>query len=165
MADDKVEGNEKVCGNCKTALICVKIEKEWQGKKDVKLQWQSKGCRKAHFKFAGEKDGKTQFNCQNIESPEDVVQASMPETPKPEAKPEINPGTIKVSGPFDEAELIVKWARERAYKITMAEVSDIHKLSQQEKSGLGQAQGMLTRALIDTTIELMKIHGIKTEYK
>ncbi len=87
------------------------------------------------------------------------------ETPKPEVKPKesVNPN-IKVNGPFDEAELITRWASERAYKITMAEVYDFSKLTPQEKSALGQKTGMLTRCLVDTTIELMKIHGIKTEY-
>lgn len=102
--------------------------------------------------------------CSNINCPKPKVvetstQAVM-EAPKTEAKSD----AIKVNGPFDEAELIIRWARERAYKITMSEVTDINKLSVQEKSGLGQAQGMLTRALVDTTIELMKIHGIKTNY-
>lgn len=157
MSNDKVEGNEKVCGNCKSDLICVKIVKEWQGKKDEKLQWQTKSNRKAHFKFAGE--GK--YNCINI----DTEAAPQIETPKPEAKPEITPGTIKVSGPFDEAELIARWAGERAYKIVMKDVHDFSKLTPQEKSGLGQKEGMYTRLLADTCIELMKIHGIKTEYK
>ena len=158
MSDDKVEGTEKVCGNCKSDLICVKIVKEWQGKKDEKLQWQTKSNRKAHFKFAGA--GK--FNCINIDTGKEQP-AEAPKPAAPEVKEENK--TIKVTGPFDEAELIVRWARERAYKITMAEVTDINKLTQQEKSGLGQSQGMLTRALVDTTIELMKLHGIKTEYK
>ncbi len=156
MSSDKVEGAEKKCGNCQTELICVKIVSEYQGKKEEKLQWQSKKSRLPHFKFAG--PGK--FNCMNIDSA-DTPQVV--ETQKPEPKPEVNT-KIKVKGPFDEAELIVRWARERAYKITMAEVSDINTLTPQEKSGLGQSQGMLTRALIDTTIELMKQHGIKTNY-
>ncbi len=90
-------------------------------------------------------------------------QRAQPE-PKKESKPDIKPGSIKVNGPFDEAELITRWASDRAYKITMAEVTDYSKLTQQDKSALGQKQGMLTRCLVDTTIELMKIHGIKTNY-
>jgi hypothetical protein len=46
----------------------------------------------------------------------------------------------------------------------MSEVSDYSKLTDKDKSSLGQKQGMLTRCLVDTTIELMKIHGIKTNY-
>ena len=83
---------------------------------------------------------------------------------KPEPKRETIPGSIKVNGPFEEAEIITRWAAERAYKMAMAEVTDINKLSPQDKSALGQKQGMLTRCLVDTTIELMKIHGIKTNY-
>ena len=160
MSDVKVEGAEKVCGNCKSDLICVKIVKEWQGKTSEKLQWQTKSNRKAHFKFAGE--GK--FNCINIDTGKEQPAEAPVETPKPAVKPEITPGTIKVSGPFDEAELIARWAGERAYKIVMADVSDYSKLTQQEKSGLGQKEGMYTRLLADTVLELMKQHGIKTEY-
>lgn len=94
--------------------------------------------------------------CVNINCPK----APASETPKTDVKP----GTINVNGPFDEAELITRWASERAYKIAMAEVSDFSKLSPQEKSGLGQKTGMLTRCLVDTTIELMKMHGVKSKY-
>lgn len=156
MSDDKVEGNEKKCGKCKEDLIVVKITKEWQGKTDTKLQWQTKSTGKAHFKYAG--PGK--YNC-IIPTPEDVKPEPTPEA-KPEPK-EVNP-TIKVSGPFDEAELIARWAGEKAYKIVMKDVHDFSKLTQQEKSGLGQKEGMYTRLLADTVLELMKQHGIKTEY-
>jgi len=154
MSEEKVEGKEKVCGNCKEDLIVVKIVSEWQGKKSEKLQWQTKKTGKAHFKYAG--PGK--YNC-ILPTPEDVVQASMPKEDPPK------PQTLKVSGPFDEAELIARWAGERAYKIVMADVPDYSKLTQQEKSGLGQKEGMYTRLLADTVLELMKQHGIKTEYE
>ena len=157
MSNDKVEGNEKTCGNCKTALICVKVVSEWQGKKEEKLQWQSKLSHKAHFKYAG--PGK--YNCINIDGA--TVTETTPEPPK-ESKPEITPGTVKVSGPFDEAELITRWARERAYKMVMVEVDDYSKLTQQEKNSLGQKEGMLTRCLVDVTLKLMEMHGIKTNY-
>lgn len=104
--------------------------------------------------------------CSNPKCPtsitESVVQESM-EQPKPEPKPEINT-SIEVKDPFQEAELITRWASDRAYKITMAEVYDFSKLTQQEKSALGQKTGMLTRCLVDTTIELMKMHGVKSTY-
>jgi len=158
LTEEKVEGAEKVCGNCKTELICVKIVSEWQGKSSEKLQWQSKQCRKAHFKYAG--PGK--FNCQNIESSQSPEQT--PEPPKEQPKKEPVNLHVKVAGPFDEAELIVRWARERAYKMVMVEVSDYSRLTQPEKNSLGQKEGMLTRALVDTTLELMKMHGIKTNY-
>ncbi len=154
MSEEKVEGKEKVCGNCKEDLIVVKVVSEWQGKKTEKLQWQTKKTGKAHFKYAS--PGK--YNC-ILPTPEDVVEASMPKEDPPK------PQTLKVSGPFDEAELIARWAGERAYKIVMADVEDFSKLTQQEKSGLGQKEGMYTRLLADTVLELMKQHGIKTEYE
>ena len=46
----------------------------------------------------------------------------------------------------------------------MADVFDFSKLTQQEKSGLGQKEGMYTRLLADTVLELMKLHNIKTDY-
>lgn len=163
MADDKKEGAEKKCGKCGVDLICVKITKSYQGKTETKLQWQTKSIRRAHFKYAGPNN----WNCI---TPEDVVAASM-EQPKEEPKPAPTPEpkkevdtTIRVNDPFQESELIVRWAKGRAYKMVYEEVTDINNLSPQEKSGLGQKEGMLTRALVDTTIELMKINGIKSEY-
>jgi hypothetical protein len=38
------------------------------------------------------------------------------------------------------------------------------KLTQQEKNSLGQKEGMLTRCLVDTTLKLMELHDIKTNY-
>lgn len=92
MPDDKVEGKEKTCGNCKLDLICVKITKEWKGKTETKLQWQTKATKKAHFKFAGE--GK--YNCilpGNTEAPAETkhhdptkTNIVVGEAPKPEEK-------------------------------------------------------------------------------
>jgi hypothetical protein len=162
MSDAKVEGAEKKCGKCNADLICVKITKEWNKKIETKLQWQTKSIKRAHFKFAGEKDGKTVFDCI---TPEDVIQESM-EKPKEEPKPEksMNDMKIQVDSPFSEAELIVRWASGRAYKITYESIIDLNRLTPQEKSGLGQKEGMLTRLLADVTIELMKHNGIKSEY-
>lgn len=53
MSTEKIEGAEQTCSKCGTELICAKVIKEWQGKKEEKLQWQNKSNRKAHFKFAG----------------------------------------------------------------------------------------------------------------
>ena len=106
---------------------------------------------------------KTGTWCINTNCPNPPVK-KIEEAKKIPEKKEIIPGTIKVNGPFDEAELIVKWARDRAYKMVMIEVDDYSKLTQPEKNSLGQKEGMLTRALVDTTIELMKIHGIKSNY-
>lgn len=96
-------------------------------------------------------------NCPNPPGGQTTTQTT---TPKKEA---VNL-KVKVAGPFDEAELITRWAVERAYKIAMADVPDYSKLTDKDKSALGQKQGMLTRCLVDTTLELMKMHGIKTNY-
>lgn len=53
MSTEKTEGAEQTCSKCGTDLICVKIVREWQGKKEEKLQWQNKADLKPHFKFAG----------------------------------------------------------------------------------------------------------------
>jgi len=153
MSEEKIEGKERTCGNCKEELICVKVISEWQGRTEEKLQWQTKKTGKAHFKWIS--DGK--YKC-ILPTPEDIVEASMPKEDPPK------PQTLKVSGPFDEAELIARWAGEKAYKIVMADVQDYSKLTQQQISGLGQKEGMYTRLLADTVLELMKQHGIKTEY-
>ncbi len=148
------EGHKKNCWKCKTPIIYVKVESEWNGQKSTKLQWQNQADGNFHYSYINEKE----YHCHPpVEQPD-----PKPEPPK-EAKPE-EKNTIKVTGPFDEAELIARWASERAYKIVMADVSDFSKLTQQEKSGLGQKEGMLTRLLADTVIELMKQHDIKTEY-
>ncbi len=116
------------------------------------LQWQNEADGKAHYTYISEKN----YKC-NL--PGAVEQT-------PEAKPaEVKPAnTIVVNTPFDEAEIIARWAGNKAYKIVMADVPDFSKLTQQEKSGLGQKEGMYTRLLADTVIELMKIHGTKTKY-
>jgi len=74
------------------------------------------------------------------------------------------PKTVKVEGPFDEAEIIVKWARNKAYKMAFEDVSDISKLSTQDKNSKGQEIGMITKALIDTTLKLFEINEIKSQY-
>lgn len=163
MPDDKVEGKEKICGNCKLDLICVKITKEWNNKTETKLQWQTKATGKAHFKYAG--PGK--YNCILPGETETPAETEAPK-PAPEAKPEPKketvPGSIKVKDPFHEAEIITRWASEKAYKIVYENIPNFNDLSPQEKSGLGQKEGMLTRLLADTTIELMKLHNIKSNY-
>jgi len=152
MSDEKVEGKEKVCGNCKEDLICVKVIDTYQNRNTEKLQWQTKKTGKAHFKYAGPNNWKC-----NIITPEELPAA------KPEPK-EVDT-TIKVTDPFQEAEIIARWAGEKAYKIVMADVHDFQKLTPQEKSGLGQKEGMYTRLLADTVIDLMKLHGVKTSYE
>lgn len=159
MSEEKKEGLEKKCGKCKEDLICVKVLDTYQNRNTEKLQWQTKKTGKAHFKYAGPNNWKC-----NIITPEEIVQESM-EDMKPDKtlKVEVDT-TIKVTSPFQESELIVRWAKGRAYKIVYEEVTDINNLSPQEKNSLGQKEGMLTRALVDTTLKLMELNGMKSEY-
>ncbi len=49
---EKKKGATQTC-KCKTELICVEIESEWNGVKSTKLQWQNVIDHKPHYKFAG----------------------------------------------------------------------------------------------------------------
>lgn len=135
------EGHKKTCWKCKTAIIYVRISPD-------KLQWQNEADHKVHYTYISDKN----YKC-------NLPGAVEPTPEKPEEKK-----TIKVQGPFDEAEIIARWASEKAYKMVMAEVTDINNLSVQKQNSLGQKEGMLTRLLADTVLELMKQHGIKTDY-
>lgn len=158
MSSEKKEGEMKKCSDCNTEIECVKVVSEYQGKKSEKLQWQNIEDSKPHFYYVGEEDGKPKFRC----SPPKEVAAK----PEPEAKPETKEVNtkVKVAGPFDEAELMARWASDRAYKMVMAGIENANTLTPQEKSGLGQKEGMLTRLLVDTVLELRKQNGIKSEY-
>lgn len=132
-------GHKKNCFKCNTPLVYVQ--------KGDNLQWQNEADGKAHYTFISDKN----YKC------------NIPEAkPTPEPKAESN--TITVKGPFDEAELIVRWASERAFKITMAGIENANDLTVQKQNALGQKEGMLTRLLADSVLELMKQHGIKTKY-
>jgi len=74
------------------------------------------------------------------------------------------PKTVEVKDPFTEAELIVKWARNKAMKIALDGVENWNGLTVQEKNGKGQEIGMVTRALIDTTLKLFEINEVKSQY-
>ena len=154
------EGTKKECTSCGTPIIYVKILHTWQGKTEERMQWQNQANKKPHF--SGQPGNWT------CHPPAELVAESLDDHTEADTAEELEvqaPKTIVPSGPFEEAELIVRHSRDRAYKMVMAEVDDYSKLTQQEKDSLGQKEGMLTRAIVDTTIELMKIHGIKTEYK
>lgn len=147
------EGERKDCGQCKTPLVHVKIIDTFNGNVE-KLQWQNVEDSKPHFKFAG--PGK--WNCVMPQITTTTAQETVQETVQ------VKPNAIEVKDPFQEAELITRWARERAYKMVMVEVSDYSKLTQQEKNSLGQKEGMLTRCLVDVTLKLMEMHGVKSNY-
>lgn len=154
------EGETKKCGQCGIEIEHVEVIDTFENRNTKKLQWQTRSTHKPHFKFAG--PGK--WKCI---TPEEIVQESMDEHKKQDAKEELQvqcPNEIEVNDPFREAEIIVAWARDKAYKMVMAEVDDYSKLTQQEKNSLGQKEGMLTRAILDTTLELRKLNGIKSHY-
>lgn len=165
LSSEKKEGEMKKCSDCNTEIECVKVVSEYQGKKSEKLQWQNIEDSKPHFYYVGEENGKPKFRCSPPKTPEQVVQDSINDHEKKEAakKQEVNT-RVKVAGPFDEAELMARWASERAYKMVMAGIENANTLTPQEKSGLGQKEGMLTRLLVDTVLELRKQNGIKSEY-
>ena len=134
MSGEQV-GHKKDCWKCKTPMVYVTVGDN--------LQWQNEADGKAHYTYISDKNYKC--NLPEAKPAQETLEA------KPEEK-----NTIKVTGPFDEAELIARWASERAYKMTMAEVSDFSKLSVQEKSSCDQKTGMLTRLLTDTVSKCMK---------
>lgn len=82
---------------------------------------------------------------------------------KNETKPETS-NTITPNGPFEESEIIVRWAMNKAHKIVFESINDIRSLSTQELNSMGQKEGMVTKALIDTTLKLFEINGIKSAY-
>jgi len=160
IVQPKKEGETIDCPNCGKPIISrlavYPKNPEWN-----KIIWQELDETKAHYDNKG--------NCKTQEASEQTTQQST-DHQSVDAKEEIkvqasiNPKVAKVTSPFEEAELITRWAEDLAYKIAMAGVTDYSKLTVQEKSGIGQKTGMLTKCLVDTTIELMKIHGIKSDY-
>ena len=66
---EKVEGAKQDCGACKTKLVCVEIEEEWQGKVTKKLQWQNELDHKPHFRYVS--PGK--YNCVKPEAKAEEV--------------------------------------------------------------------------------------------
>lgn len=140
------EGTKKTCFKCNTKITYVRVSPD-------KLQWQNDVDGKAHYTFISDKN----YKC-NLPGPVESKPEPKPEPPKEASKKAL------VTSPFDEAEIIVRWASERAYKMTMEDIPDYSKLTTQEKSGLGQKHGMLTRLLADVTLDLLKQHGIKTKY-
>lgn len=154
------EGTKKNCTSCDTPIVYVKILHSWQGKTEERMQWQNQADGKPHF--SGQPGNWT------CHPPAELVAESLDEHTEADVKEELEvqapTNTVKVNGPFEEAEIIARWAGEKAYKIVMADVEDYSKLTMQEKSGLGQKEGMYTRLLADIAVELMKHHGIKTNY-
>lgn len=91
MSDDKAKGAKKVCSKCQTKLICNEIIKEYQGKKETKLQWQNELDGKPHYYYKG--PGK--YEC----SPPKETDVAKPAETKPAAAPE-QPTPDKILGQF-----------------------------------------------------------------
>ena len=68
--------------------------------------------------------------------------ANCPNPPKKADEKPMETGKVIPDSPFTEAELIVRWAAERAYKMAYESVPDINKLTVQDKSALGQKEGI-----------------------
>lgn len=72
---------------------------------------------------------------------------------------------IKPKDPFEETELIIQWASDKAFKKSREGLTDMSKLTTQQINGLGQKEGMLTRLYSDLVIKLMEINNIKSAYE
>ena len=63
--------------------------------------------------------------------------------------------------PHEEAELIDRWAKERAWKITMEDYSNFNDLSSDKQRGLGIEANMREKILVNAVLKLYEIWGIK----
>ena len=67
--------------------------------------------------------------------------------------------------PSQEIELMVRYHRDRAYKIVMAEVEDFSKLSDDKKRSLKIEENMLTKILVFGELKLREINNVTSKYK
>ena len=68
---------------------------------------------------------------------------------------------ITPGSPHEEAELIDRWAKDRAWKITMEGYTDYNNLSSDKQRSLGIESNMREKILVDAVIRLYEIWGIK----
>lgn len=68
---------------------------------------------------------------------------------------------IEPGSPHEEAELIDRWAKDRAWKITMQDYSDYNNLSSDKQRSLGIESNMREKILVNAVIQLYQIWGIK----
>ena len=87
------EGETKECGRCKTEIIHVKIIKEWNGKKDEKLQWQNVEDKKPHFFYVGP----NKYNCKMPLTQEERIVSQSEQTTMDETRGELNGETLPQS--------------------------------------------------------------------
>ena len=89
--------------------------------------------------------------------------------PKPQTKefktskiPDENKDTFFIPGsPHEEAELIDRWAKERAWKITMENYADFNSLSRDTQRDLRIGANMREKILVDAVLRLYVLFGIK----
>lgn len=72
--------------------------------------------------------------------------------------------SIKAKNPHEEAELLITWASNRAYKKAREGISDINSLSVQDKQAIGQKEGMLTKLYVDTLMKVIELSNVRLEY-
>lgn len=174
----KVEGAQRVCSVCKTPLVCKKITSTWNNQTSEKLQWQNAQDGNPHYYFVS----KDNYSCNKPKSPEDLAkQQIVNEAQESKSKkldefskeelvealgkmPIQDPSVLEMKGPYMEAEVIANWASFNAKKMSTIHVSDVASLTPQEKSALGQKEGMLTRLLADLAIKLRELNHIPSKY-
>jgi len=76
-------------------------------------------------------------------------------------KPELK---LIADSPGAEIEIMVRYHRDRAYKIVMVEVEDINKLSDDKRRALNIEINMLTKILVFGELQLRKINNITSKY-
>ena len=181
MATDKIEGAKRVCSVCKTPLVCKKVISTWNEKTSEKLQWQNAQDGKPHYYFVS----KDNYSCNKPKFPEDIIKEQIDEAHNNKEAQKIpeNSSDQELKKLFDEsvtnilaqkvanehpeiyAEAInlAKWASENAHKLAKQNFSNLDSLSTQEKSALGQKEGMLTRLLADLVMKLREQQKMKTD--
>ena len=76
--------------------------------------------------------------------------------------PDENKDTYFIPGsPHEEAELIDRWAKERAWKITMESYADFNSLSRDTQRDLRIGANMREKILVDAVLRLYVLFGIK----
>jgi len=82
-----------------------------------------------------------------------------------EEKPELKKASqIKPKTPHEEAELLVRWARNIAYKITHSEVVDLNTLNSEQIRNLNIETNMITKLLTQAVIQIQTSSNLKYEY-
>jgi len=180
MVAEKVEGAQRVCSVCKTPLVCKKVITTWNNKTSEKLQWQNAQDGNPHYYFVS----KDNYSCNKPKFPEDIIKEQIDEAHNnkeaqkiPENSPEetlkeifdeskenieAQKLSIEHAKIRSEAISLAKWASENARTLARHNFPNLDSLSTQEKSALGQKEGMLTRLLADLVMKLREQQKMKT---